>query len=133
MPLIARVAAGELPKLEVYGGDYPTDDGTGVRDYIHVLDLAEGHVAALERHFDESGVFTYNLGTGSGTSVLQLIATYEDVSGRPVPYEVVDRRPGDVAANWADPAKAKRVLGWHTTRDLSQMCEDSWRWQQGAR
>jgi UDP-glucose 4-epimerase len=132
MPLIARVAAGELPKLEVYGGDYPTDDGTGVRDYIHVLDLAEGHVAALERHFDESGVFTYNLGTGNGTSVLQLIATYEDVSGKPVPYEVVDRRPGDVAANWANPSKAKRVLGWHTTRDLSQMCEDSWRWQQRA-
>jgi UDP-glucose 4-epimerase len=129
MPFVAKVAAGELPKLRVYGGDYPTPDGTGVRDFIHVVDVSEGHVRALERHVEETGVFIYNLGTGQGHSVLEVIAAYEQQSGRPVPYEIVDRRAGDVAANWADVAKAEAELGWKTSRDLDVMCADSWRWQ----
>jgi UDP-glucose 4-epimerase len=129
MPFVAKVAAGELPKLKVYGGDYPTPDGTGVRDFIHVVDVAEGHVRALERHVEETGVFIYNLGTGQGHSVLEVIAAYEQQSGKPVPYEIVDRRAGDVAANWADVAKAEAELGWKTSRDLDVMCADSWRWQ----
>ena len=129
MPFVAKVAAGELPKLKVYGGDYPTPDGTGVRDFIHVVDVAEGHVRALERHVEETGVFIYNLGTGKGHSVLEVIAAYEQQSGKPVPYEIVDRRAGDVAANWADVAKAEAELGWKTSRDLDVMCADSWRWQ----
>jgi UDP-glucose 4-epimerase len=133
MPYVARVADGQLPRLRVFGGDYPTPDGTGVRDYIHVVDLAEGHVAALNTHSGESGVHTYNLGTGQGSSVLEVVKTYEDVSGKPVPYEVVERREGDVAATWADVTRAESVLGWKTTRDLSEMCADSWRWQQGSR
>lgn len=133
MPYIARVAAGLLPKLRVYGGDYPTADGTGVRDYIHVVDLAAGHVAALEQLAGERGVHTYNLGTGRGHSVLEVVKTYEEESTRPVPYEIVERRPGDVAANWADVTRAQRDLGWSATRDLADMCRDSWRWQQNAR
>jgi UDP-glucose 4-epimerase len=129
MPYVAKVAAGELPRLKVYGGDYPTPDGTGVRDFIHVVDLAEGHVAALDRHAAEPGVFTYNLGTGRGHSVLEVVAAYESESGKPVPYEIVDRRPGDVASSWADVEKAGAGLGWKTTRDLAAMCADSWRWQ----
>jgi UDP-glucose 4-epimerase len=131
MPYVAKVAAGELAKVRVYGGDYPTPDGTGVRDFIHVVDLAEGHVRALERHVGEPGVFTYNLGTGKGHSVLEVIATYERESGKPIPYEVVGRRTGDVAANWADVSKAHSELGWRTTRGLEEMCADSWRWQSG--
>jgi UDP-glucose 4-epimerase len=131
MPYVAKVAAGELAKVRVYGGDYPTPDGTGVRDFIHVVDLAEGHVRALERHVGEPGVFTYNLGTGEGHSVLEVIATYERESGKPIPYEVVGRRTGDVAANWADVSKAHNELGWRATRGLEEMCADSWRWQQG--
>jgi UDP-glucose 4-epimerase len=130
MPYVAKVAAGELTKVHVYGGDYPTPDGTGVRDFIHVVDLAEGHVRALERHAGEPGVFTYNLGTGEGHSVLEVIATYERESGKPIPYEVVGRRTGDVAANWADVSKAHSELGWRTIRGLEEMCADSWRWQQ---
>ncbi|MEE8407155.1 MAG: UDP-glucose 4-epimerase GalE [Acidimicrobiia bacterium] len=133
MPYVARVADGQLPRLRVFGGDYPTPDGTGVRDYIHVVDLAEGHVAALNTHSGESGVHTYNLGTGQGSSVLEVVKSYEDVSGKPVPYEVVERREGDVAATWADVTRAESVLGWKTTRDLAEMCADSWRWQQGSR
>ena len=133
MPYVAKVAAGELPKLKVYGGDYPTPDGTGVRDFIHVVDLAEGHVRALERHADESGVFVYNLGTGHGHSVLEVVSAYEQQSGKPVPYEIVGRRAGDVAANWADVEKAGTELGWKTTRDLDEMCADSWRWQVSPR
>jgi UDP-glucose 4-epimerase len=133
MPFVAKVAAGELPKLRVYGGDYPTPDGTGVRDFIHVVDVAEGHVRALERHVEETGVFIYNLGTGRGHSVLEVIAAYEQQSGKPVPYEIVDRRAGDVAANWADVAKAEAELGWKTSRDLDTMCADSWRWQLSPR
>lgn len=133
MPYVAKVAAGELAKVRVFGGDYPTPDGTGVRDFIHVADLAEGHVRALERLAGEPGVFTYNLGTGEGHSVLEVIAAYERRSGKPIPYEIVDRRPGDVAANWADVSKAREELGWEATRDLDDMCADSWRWQQSAR
>jgi UDP-glucose 4-epimerase len=133
MPYVAKVAAGQLPKVNVYGGDYPTEDGTGVRDYIHVVDLADGHVAALAKKVDEPGVHTYNLGTGRGNSVLEVIKTYELESGRPIPYEIVDRRAGDVAASWADATKAADELGWRTTRDLAAMCADSWSWQQNVR
>ena len=132
MPLMARVADGKLPKLSVFGGDYGTKDGTGVRDYIHVVDLALGHVAALDAHGDDPGVHVYNLGTGEGNSVLDVLLTYEQQSGKTVPYEIVGRRPGDVAANWADVTKARDVLGWETTRDLAEMCADSWRWQQNS-
>lgn len=130
MPYIARVAAGKLARLQVFGGDYPTPDGTGIRDYIHVVDLAEGHVAALTQHATDPGVHIYNLGTGEGHSVLDVVRTYERVSGRNVPYEIVDRRPGDVAATWADVSKAAEELGWKANRDLAQMCADSWNWQQ---
>lgn len=133
MPYVAKVAAGQLPRLKVFGGDYPTPDGTGIRDYIHVVDLAEGHVAALDKRAGVRGVHTYNLGTGRGHSVLEVIKTYEEESGRPVPYEIVERRPGDVAETWADPGKAAAELGWHTTRDLAAMCADSWNWQQNLR
>ena len=133
MPFVAKVAAGKLAQLSVFGGDYPTPDGTGVRDYIHVVDLAEGHVAALNTHAEDAGVHTYNLGTGEGSSVLEVVKSYEEVSGKPIPYEVVERRAGDVAANWADVTRAESVLGWKATRDLADMCADSWRWQQSAR
>lgn len=133
MPYIAKVAAGQLPKLEVFGDDYPTPDGTGVRDYIHVVDLAEGHLAALDKRAGVPGVHTYNLGTGKGHSVLELIRAYEEESGRPVPYDIVERRGGDVAANWADPSKAAIELGWRASRDLAAMCADSWNWQQKSR
>ncbi len=133
MPYVAKVAAGQLPKLRVFGGDYPTRDGTGVRDYIHVVDLAEGHVAALDRKAGEPGVHTYNLGTGRGHTVLEVAKTYEEQSGRPVPYEIVGRRPGDVAESWADVTKAAYELRWRTTRDLTDMCTDSWNWQQNLR
>lgn len=133
MPYVARVAAGLLPRLRVFGDDYDTPDGTGVRDFVHVVDLAEGHVAALDACADEPGVHVFNLGTGEGHSVLELVKTYEEESGKPIPYEVVDRRPGDVAANWADVSKAEREMGWRARRDLADMCRDSWRWQQNAR
>ena len=133
MPYIARVAAGLLPRLSVFGGDYSTPDGTGVRDYIHVVDLAIGHVVALEAHLKQPGVFTYNLGTGRGHSVLEVLAAYEEASGKPIPYQIVDRRPGDVAASWADVSLAESELGWKTERDLDDICIDSWRWQQSAR
>ncbi len=129
MPFVAQVAIGRRPRLAVFGDDYPTPDGTGVRDYIHVVDLAEGHVAALDRLFATPGSFTVNLGTGRGVSVLELVRAYEAASGRPVPYDVVPRRPGDVAACWADPSLAERLLGWRARLDLSRMCADSWRWQ----
>lgn len=133
MPYVAKVAAGQLPRLKVFGNDYPTPDGTGVRDYIHVVDLARGHVAALDRKAGDPGVHVYNLGTGQGHSVLELVKTYEAESGKPIPYEIVDRRPGDVAASWADVSKAKRELGWETELDLAAMCADSWKWQQNIR
>ncbi len=130
MPFVARVAAGLLSQVSVFGGDYPTPDGSGVRDFIHVVDVAEGHVVALEKHGEDAGVFTYNLGTGQGHSVLEVISTYEAESGQPIPFEIVGRRQGDVAASYADVSKAATVLGWKATRDLADMCRDSWRWQQ---
>ena len=130
MPYVAQVAIGRRPRLRVYGHDYPTLDGTGVRDYIHVMDLAEGHVAALRRLFGAAGSFTVNLGSGIGHSVLEVIKAYERASGRPVPYDLVPRRPGDVAACYADPQRARELLGWHAERSLDAMCADSWRWQQ---
>ena len=130
MPYVAQVAVGRRAQLNVFGNDYPTPDGTGVRDYIHVVDLAEGHVAALRRLFDAPGSFTVNLGTGRGYSVLELVAAYARASGRPVPYAVVARRPGDVAACYADPSLAQQLLGWQARHDLDRMCADSWRWQQ---
>ncbi|NRF69075.1 UDP-glucose 4-epimerase GalE [Aquincola sp. S2] len=129
MPYVAQVAIGRRPQLSVFGDDYPTPDGTGVRDYIHVVDLAEGHVAALRRLFDAPGSFTVNLGTGRGHSVLELVRAYAEASGRPVPYQVVPRRPGDVAACYADPSLAASLLGWRAQHDLARMCSDSWRWQ----
>ena len=129
MPYVAQVAVGRRPFLQVFGDDYPTPDGTGVRDYIHVVDLAEGHVAALARLMDHPGSFTVNLGTGNGSSVLEVVAAYARASGREVPYRVVPRRPGDVAACWADPSRARDLLGWRARYDLARMCADSWRWQ----
>jgi UDP-glucose 4-epimerase len=129
MPYVAQVAVGRRSELTVFGNDYPTPDGTGVRDYIHVVDLAEGHVAALRRLLDHPGSLTVNLGTGRGYSVLEVVAAYAQASGRPVPYRVAARRPGDVAACYADPALARQLLGWQARHDLARMCADSWRWQ----
>jgi len=127
MPFIAQVAVGVRERLSVFGGDYPTADGTGVRDYIHVMDLAEGHVAALERA--EPGVVAYNLGSGAGSSVLEVVRAFEAASGREIPYEIVAPRAGDVAEVVADPAKANAELGWRTRRSLADACRDSWAWQ----
>lgn len=129
MPYVAQVAVGRRPFLQVFGDDYPTPDGTGVRDYIHVTDLAEGHVAALRRLLDGPGSLTVNLGTGRGHSVLEVVAAYAAASGREVPFRILPRRPGDVAACWADPALARELLGWSARHDLARMCADSWRWQ----
>ncbi|OIQ63267.1 UDP-glucose 4-epimerase [mine drainage metagenome] len=129
MPYVAQVAAGKLARLSVFGGDYPTPDGTGVRDYIHVVDLALGHVLALDALANKSGVVTYNLGTGRGYSVLEMVAAFEKASGKAVPYRIVDRRPGDIAACYADAGLAERELGWRAQRDIEVMCADSWRWQ----
>ncbi|WP_347556228.1 UDP-glucose 4-epimerase GalE [Robbsia sp. KACC 23696] len=129
MPYVAQVAVGRLAKLRVFGGDYPTHDGTGVRDYIHVVDLARGHLAALDALVKLDDSFVVNLGTGLGYSVLDAIRAFEAASGRPVPYEIVDRRPGDIAACYADPAKAAELIGWRAEYDLARMCVDQWRWQ----
>jgi UDP-glucose 4-epimerase len=129
MPYVTQVAVGRRDKLSVYGNDYPTPDGTGVRDYIHVNDLAQGHVAALHRLLDHPGSLTVNLGTGRGYSVLEVVAAFATASGRNVPYEIKPRRTGDVAACYADPTLAQRLLGWSAQHDLSRMCADSWRWQ----
>ncbi len=129
MPFVSQVAVGRLQRLRVFGNDYPTPDGTGVRDYIHVVDLALGHLKALERIEALPGVTTLNLGTGRGYSVLEMVRAFEQASGRAVPFDIVDRRPGDVAACWADPNRAAEVLGWRAERDLAAMCEDAWRWQ----
>jgi UDP-glucose 4-epimerase len=131
MPFVSQVAVGRLPGLSVFGGDWPTPDGTGVRDYIHVVDLARGHLAALARTLAHRGAFTVNLGTGTGYSVLEMVRAFEAASGRPVPYRIVDRRPGDIAACWADPALAERLLGWRAELGLERMCADAWRWQEG--
>ena len=129
LPFITQVAVGRLPKLSVFGDDYATPDGTGVRDYIHVVDLAIGHLKALERMQKGRGVFTYNLGTGKGYSVLDMVKAFEAASGREIPYQIAPRRSGDIAAYWADPAFAATELGWTAQRDLQQMMQDSWRWQ----
>jgi len=131
MPYVAQVAVGRREALSVFGTDYPTPDGTGVRDYIHVMDLAEGHVAALEALLREGRSFTVNLGTGRGHSVLEVVAAFERASGRPIPWRAAPRRAGDVAQLWADPALARATLGWEATRSLDAMCADAWRWQQG--
>lgn len=130
LPYISQVAVGKLQKLRVFGNDYPTKDGTGVRDYIHVVDLALGHVAALRRLEAHPGeLITVNLGTGNGYSVLEMVHAFEEASGRKVPYEIVARRPGDVAECYADPSHALELLGWKAERGLREMCEDAWRWQ----
>ena len=129
MPYVAQVAVGQRPYLNVYGGDYPTRDGTGVRDYIHVQDLAAGHVAALQRLLDSGRSFTVNLGTGTGSSVLEVVRAFEKASGRAVPYQIVPRRAGDVAECFANPALAKELLGWQAQHSLEDMCIDAWRWQ----
>jgi UDP-glucose 4-epimerase len=130
MPYVAQVAVGRRESLSVFGNDYATPDGTGVRDYIHVCDLADGHVAALQYLFDHPGSLTVNLGTGRGHSVLEVVEAYRLASGRDIPVRIVERRAGDVAACYADPAAATRLLGWQARHDLSRMCSDSWRWQQ---
>ncbi|WP_304641542.1 UDP-glucose 4-epimerase GalE [Pseudomonas sp.] len=129
MPFIAQVAVGRREKLNVFGSDYDTPDGTGVRDYIHVMDLADGHVKALEWLGRAAGVKAFNLGTGQGYSVLEMLHAFEKASGRPVPYELVARRPGDVASCYADPARARGELGWEAVLGLDSMCADAWRWQ----
>ena len=131
MPYVAQVAVGKRPYLNVYGNDYATPDGTGVRDYIHVQDLAEGHVAAVRALLDHGDGFTVNLGSGQGHSVLDVVRAFEAASGQPVPYRFVPRRVGDVAQCYADASLAKRLLGWRATRSLADMCADAWRWQQG--
>lgn len=130
LPYVTQVAAGVLPELSVFGKDYPTRDGTGIRDYIHVVDLAQGHVAALEFIEKRNGVHIWNLGTGSGTTVLELVHAFEEVNGVTVPLRFADRRSGDVAETWADPGKARQELGWVAQRDLGDICRDAWRWQQ---
>ncbi|MDZ7664298.1 MAG: UDP-glucose 4-epimerase GalE [Desulfotignum sp.] len=130
VPYIARVAIGALDSVQVFGNDYDTPDGTGVRDFIHVSDLAEGHVKTLPRLMADPGVLIYNLGTGRGYSVLEMIQGFERACGRPIPYEIVSRRPGDIGACWADPDKARKELGWQAVRSLDDMCADTWRWQQ---
>lgn len=130
VPYISQVAVGKLPKLLVYGNDYPTHDGTGVRDYIHVMDLAEGHIAALKHKMAESNCRTYNLGTGKGYSVLDLISAFERQSGKIIPYQFVERRIGDVAECWANPSLSQQALNWTASRSLDDMMRDSWNWQQ---
>lgn len=129
LPFVSQVAVGKLDRLRVFGDDYETPDGTGVRDYIHVVDLAVGHVLALNKLAADPGVVTYNLGTGRGYSVLEIVAQFEAVANKAIPYEVVDRRPGDIAACYADPTLAFKELGWKATRGIEAMCVDGWRWQ----
>jgi len=129
MPYVAQVAAGILPQLSVYGADYPTSDGTGVRDYIHVVDLAQGHLAALKALAGQPDLLTMNLGTGRGYSVLEMIKAFADVTGRKINYRIVARRPGDVAECYADPSLAFRLMGWRAQRGVEAMCADAWRWQ----
>ena len=129
MPYIAQVAVGRREHLSVFGGDYPTPDGTGVRDYIHVLDLADGHVAALRAKCQQPGVHIYNLGTGQGYSVLEMVAAFSRACGRDLPYVITERRAGDIAQCWADPSKARQELGWLASRSLDDMTADTWRWQ----
>ncbi len=129
MPFIAQVAVGRREKLSVFGNDYPTPDGTGVRDYIHVMDLADGHIAALNAVGQKEGLHIYNLGTGNGSSVLEMVKAFGEACGKPVPYEICERRPGDIAECWASTAKAERELGWKATRTVAEMTADTWHWQ----
>jgi UDP-glucose 4-epimerase len=129
MPYVAQVAVGRLKELSVFGNDYPTPDGTGVRDYIHVADLAKGHIKAIEKLRTKPGVVIYNLGTGKGYSVLDMVKAFEKASGRKVAYRIAARRPGDIAACYANPAKAREELGWQAEKGIDEMCEDAWRWQ----
>lgn len=129
LPFISQVAVGRRNVLSVFGDSYPTKDGTGVRDYIHVVDLAIGHLKALQQLTNDSGLHIYNLGTGKGTSVLEMISAFEKASGKKIPFEIVNSRAGDVATSYADPRKAENELGWKAVRDIHQMCLDTWRWQ----
>jgi UDP-glucose 4-epimerase len=133
LPYVAQVAGGLREFLSVYGDDYPTADGTGMRDYIHVVDLAIGHVKTLAKLTQQPGVLTYNLGTGRGNSVLEMVRAFEKASGKAVPYKIVARRPGDIAACYANPALAEQELGWRAEKNLEQMCVDTWRWQSSAK
>ena len=130
MPYIVKVANKELKELSVFGNDYDTPDGTGVRDYIHVVDLAKGHLAALNKLDKEGkGLYIYNLGTGTGYSVLDMVKSFEEITGKKVPYKITQRRPGDIATCYSDTKKAKEELGWEAKKGIKEMCEDSWRWQ----
>ena len=129
LPYVTQVAVGKLKEVQVFGNDYPTVDGTGVRDYIHVVDLAKGHVAALSKLEGDAGMNIYNLGTGKGYSVLEIIQNMEKAVGKPIPYKIVDRRPGDIAICYADSTKAKEELGWEAQFDITRMCQDAWHWQ----
>ena len=129
LPYVAQVAVGKLKEINIFGNDYDTPDGTGVRDYIHVVDLAAGHVKALKKIEEKAGVCVYNLGTGKGYSVLQVVNAFSKACGKDLPYVIRERRPGDIAMCYADPTKAKNELGWEATRGIEEMCEDSWRWQ----
>lgn len=129
LPFVAQVAVGLRDKVGIFGNDYSTPDGTGVRDYIHVVDLADGHIAALKSVSKQSGLHIFNLGTGQGQSVLEMVAAFEKASNKPIAYEIKPRRPGDIAACWADVSHAEEVLGWRAKRSLSEMVEDAWRWQ----
>ena len=131
VPFIARVAVGKYPYLRVFGNDYPTPDGTGIRDYLHVVDLAGGHLRALEKLGSDPGLVIYNLGTGRGYTVLEVVAAFEAACGKSIPYRFVERRPGDIAACFADPSKARQELGWWAERGIEEMCADVWRWQSG--
>lgn len=129
MPYISQVAVGKLKELSVFGDDYPTHDGTGIRDYIHVVDLANGHLRALAKLETSPGLLVYNLGTGKGSSVLDMVKAFEEASGKKVPYKIAPRRPGDIASCFADPSKAEEELGWTAKYGIKQMCKDAWRWQ----
>lgn len=130
MPYISQVAVGKLARLNIFGNDYPTKDGTGVRDYIHVVDLSLGHLKALDRLKENKGIEIFNLGTGEGYSVLEMVSSFEEASGKSIPYSFVDRRAGDIATCFADPTKAKEELSWQAKKDISDMCKDTWRWQE---
>ena len=129
LPYVAQVAVGRLPELRVFGNDYPTPDGTGIRDYIHVVDLAEGHLLALEKLATNPGIVTYNLGANRGYSVLEVVAAFEKACGKNIPYRIVERRPGDAAASYADASQANRELNWRSGRGIDEICTDTWRWQ----
>ena len=129
VPYISQVAVGKLPELKIFGNDYPTPDGTGVRDYIHIMDLASGHIKALEKLAADPGLVIYNLGTGKGYSVLDMVNAFAEASGKKIPYKIVERRPGDIASCYADPSKAEKDLFWKASRDIKAMCADTWRWQ----